>query len=154
MSPTDARQALLAAECRRDWRAVETHCTKALSVDPANGDAQAALVALSIDHAYQAFETLLVRFERALGLPERAGASWHAALLADAALPLKAVRPALIPPEALADWDALLRFRHFLRHAYVVELDPALLRASRETLRRVVAATADSIGQAIGTLEG
>ena len=63
MSPDEARLALLRAELRRDWQQAERHLAGARSVDPAEGDAQAALVALSLDHAYQSFETLL----RALG---------------------------------------------------------------------------------------
>ncbi len=66
-------------------------------------------MALSLDHAYQAFEAILVRLERVAGLPERAGASWHSAVLADAALAIPGLRPPIFPAEAHADWDALLR---------------------------------------------
>jgi hypothetical protein len=141
VSPADARAALLCTECRRDWEAVKTHLSRARSVDPSQGDAQAALVALSLDHAYQAFETILVRLERAAGLAERMGSSWHTALLADAALAIPGLRPALFAPEGLADWDALLRFRHFLRHAYVIDLDADRLAALVKRLERVVTAT-------------
>ncbi|HVU51469.1 MAG TPA: hypothetical protein VHL80_12325 [Polyangia bacterium] len=98
-------------------------------------------LSLSLDHAYQAFETILVRLERAVGLPERVGVSWHTALLADAALDLQGVRPPVFPPQSLGDWDALLRFRHFLRHAYVTSLDPARLAANVERLEAAVVAT-------------
>ena len=81
------------------------------------------MVALSLDHAYQAFETILLRLERAAGLPERTVRSWHTALLADAAIAVSGLRPAVFPPDSLRDWDAVLRFRHFLRHAYVITLD-------------------------------
>ena len=141
MSPADARAALMLAECRRHWNAVKTHLERAGAADPARGAAEAALVALSLDHAYQAFETILARLERAIGLPERTGAGWHTALLADAALDIRAVRPPLFPPSAFVDWDALLRFRHFLRHAYVVDLDPEKPVANRARLARAVAAT-------------
>lgn len=141
MSPADARAAMLVAECRRDWEAVKAHLSRAQRVQPGHGDAEAALVALSLDHAYQAFETILVRLERAAGLPERVGSSWHAALLADAAIAVDGLRPAIIPSSALADWDALLRFRHFLRHAYVVDLDAERLTANLQRLERAVVAT-------------
>jgi hypothetical protein len=114
---------------------------RARSTDPSRDEAQAALVALSLDHAYQGFEAILVRLERALGLPERTSASWHSALLADAALAISGVRPPLFAPEALADWDAVMRFRHFLRHAYVVHLDSARLLATVDRLERAVACT-------------
>lgn len=141
MSPAEARAALIQAESVRDWTAVRAHLAKARSVDPAAGDAESALVALSLDHAYQAFETILVRLERAVGLPERTGANWHTALLADAALELPGVRPPVFPPNALGEWDALLRFRHFLRHAYVMSLDPVRLGSNVERLEAAVIAT-------------
>ena len=152
MSPADARSALLLAECRRDWDAVRTHLGRARAADPARGAAEAALVALSLDHAYQAFETILVRLERAIGLPERAGAGWHAALLADAALDVSTLRPPLFPRSALADWDALLRFRHFLRHAYVVDLDSEKLIANRARLERAFAATDEYLAAVLAGL--
>lgn len=141
MSPADARAALVVGECRRDWDVLKTHLARAHIADPSGGDAAAALVALSLDHAYQAFEAILVRLERAVGLPERTSASWHTALLADAAIAIPGLRPPVFPPEVRGDWDALLRFRHFLRHAYVVDLDAAKLALNRDRLDQAVAAT-------------
>jgi hypothetical protein len=129
------------AECRRDWATLKTHLARARSADPFRDDAQAALVALSLDHAYQAFEAIMVRLERVAGLPDRTGATWHATLLADAAMAIPGLRPPIFPAEAHADWDALLRFRHFLRHAYVVDLDPTKLATNRDRLDRAVALT-------------
>lgn len=152
MSPAEARAAFAVAECRRDWETLKTHLARARSADPSQGAAPAALVALSLDHAYQAFETILVRLERAAGLPERTGVSWHAALLADAAIAIPGLRPPLFPAEAHADWDALLRFRHFLRHAYVVDFDPNKLAANRDRLERAVAATEAWLGLVLSGL--
>ncbi len=86
MSPVDARIAQLLAELERDWQSVESNLTRARDVDPGGGDPEAALVALSLHHAYQAFESLLLGLERALGLPERTGANWHSELLYAAAV--------------------------------------------------------------------
>ena len=152
MSPADARAALLLAECRRDWQAVKTHLVRAQGAEPGGGPAQSALVALSLDHAYQAFETILLRIERSIGWPERTGANWHAALLADAALEIPGVRPPLLPAEVLADWDALLRFRHFLRHAYVIDLDAEKLATNRQRLERAVSTTDSWFGSVLATL--
>lgn len=152
MSPADARITVLVAECRRDWSAVELHLARAASVDPAAGPAEAALIALSLDHAYQAFETILVRIERALGLPERSGASWHTSVLVDASLDLPGLRPALHAPEVGREWDALLRFRHFLRHAYVIDLDPGKLRLNRARLQRAVGGTQPGLEALLATL--
>lgn len=152
MSPLQVRVAKLIDDVRRDWDAVEAHLQRAQSVDPAGGDPEAALVALSLDHAYQAFETLLVRLERALGLPERTGASWHTEALLDAGRPLPQVRPAVYPDEATGEWEELLRFRHFLRHAYTVSLDPDRLRRNRSRLDQAVAATRPHIRALVDAL--
>lgn len=125
----DARVAALRSELTRDWEMVLRHRDGARSVDPTSGRPESALVALSLDHAYQAFETLLVRIERALGLPERLGAEWHRAILSASARPISDLRAAVVAPDSERDWDELRRFRHFLRHAYTVELDPTRLAA-------------------------
>ena len=145
MSPEQARMALLRAEIERDWQRVGVFSERATSVAPSTGLAEASLVALSLDHAYQAFESMLVRIERALGLPERPGADWHRALLADAVLALPGLRPAVIPTGAERPWDELRRFRHFLRHAYTVELDSHRLAQNVRHLQEAVTATQPSI---------
>ena len=145
MTGEDVRVASLRAEIARDWGAVREHLARALTVEPARGAPEAALIALSLDHAYQAFETILVRIERALALPARSGESWHRALLADAARPLTGARPSVLPQASEGDWEALLGFRHFLRHAYHSPLDPTRLVANRARLERAVAATDPTI---------
>jgi hypothetical protein len=152
MSPLDARVAKLTSEIERDWAQVRAHLAKAESVDASAGEPQAALVALSLDHAYQAFETLLVRLERALGLPERSGSAWHAQILHESGDPVPGLRPAVFPPTVASEWDALLRFRHFLRHAYAVGLAAAKLRANVERLARAVAATEPGVAALIAAL--
>jgi hypothetical protein len=52
------------------------------------------------------------------------------------ALPLAAVRPAVLDPARLADLSELLAFRHFFRHAYAVALDDAELRRHAGRLER------------------
>jgi len=137
----NARLGLLRAELARDWDAVRAHLSNALSVDPAASAPCAAYVALSLDHACQAFENVLLRLERGLGLPERQGDAWHRALLADGAMAIAGVRPAVFPAEVEGDWEELLRFRHFLRHAYVATLDPVRLAANTARLARATQAT-------------
>jgi hypothetical protein len=50
------------------------------------------------------------------------------------------------------DWDALLRFRHFLRHAYVVDLDPSKLAHTRDRLDHAVAVTEAWLGMVLSAL--
>lgn len=141
MSPTDARRVLSRVELGRDWESVRAHLERGRSVSPAKGAPEAALVALSLDHAYQAFETMLLRTERLLALPARAGSEWHRSILADATLAMAELRPAIVPTTVERDWDELRRFRHFLRHAYPLDLDPDQLTRNVERLARAVAAT-------------
>lgn len=145
MSPEDARLQLLRAEVTRDWEQVEQCRADACSVAPSAGRHQAAFVALALDHGYQAFESLLLRLERGLGLPARSGDAWHRALLADAARPIEGLRPAVIPAQAEADWARLLAFRHFLRHAYAVELDAEKLEETMRHFEQAVLATGRTI---------
>lgn len=152
MTALDARLVQLAADLRREWGIVEANLARARSVDPTASAPEAAFVALALDHLYQAFETLLLRLERALALPERAGGGWHAALLADAGLPLPGLRAAVFPLEAERHWQALLRFRHFLRHAYAVELDPRELAANVRHAEAAVAATVPAFEALIAAL--
>lgn len=151
MSPAQVRLGSLRAEVERDFREIERQLTRATSRDPSRGEPEAAFVALALDHAYQALEQVLVAFERALRLPERAGEHWHRKLLADAARPLPGVRPAIISAER--DWEELLGFRHFLRHAYSADLDPVRLARNVECLRRAVAATSPLIHEALQAIE-
>jgi hypothetical protein len=153
MSPTDARRAMLRAEMERDWEMVVAQLALARTVEPSAGAPEAALVALSLDHAYQAFENVLVRLERALGLPARTGSDWHLSLLADAVLSVAGLRPALFPAEVERDWDELRRFRHFLRHAYPLDLDPHRLARNLEHLERAIAGTNGPLRAVLQALE-
>jgi hypothetical protein len=138
---------------RRDWESVRAHAKRATGSDAAASDPQAAYVALALDHAYQAFETMLLRMERALGLPERSGAAWHSALLADSSIDVPRLRPAVFPREALRDWEGVLRFRHFLRHAYTLDLEPERLTENAARLARAVAASEASVTALFEALE-
>lgn len=143
---------LIAADAERDWEQVETNLRRATAIDPTRGEPESAFVALALDHAYQAFETMLVRLERAVGLPERTGASWHRALLVDAARELPGLRPLIVPPDVFVDWVALLGFRHFLRHAYSAALEPQKLTMVAARLSRAVAATGPRVRETLEAL--
>lgn len=152
MSPALVRLGVLRVEVQRDWEQVERHAKTCVSTDPHLGQPEAALVALSLDHAYQAFEQILVRVEQALGLPARTGEHWHRRLLADATEVVPGVRPAIVPKSIERRWEALLGFRHFLRHAYAVELDPDRLSRNVEQLQAAVSGTEQSIGKLLSAL--
>lgn len=152
MSPTDARVAKLSAEIVRDWAEVERQAQRASEQDPAVSGPNAAWVALALDHAYEAFESLLRRLEIALGLPARSGERWHLTLLEDAAMDIPGLRPPIVPANAARHWMELLEFRHFLRHAYAVDLDPDRLAANVRRLREAVGLTRSHVQRLADTL--
>ncbi len=152
MSPADVRLSVIRNDVLRDWTEVRRQAERAGSVDPARGGPEAAFVALALDHSYQALEQILLGVERALFLPERTGDRWHRALLADATRELPGIRPIVVPTEVERDWEHLLGFRHFLRHAYAAELDPARLAKNVDRLRKAVAATEPLMMALLGAL--
>jgi len=113
-----------------------------------------AFVAITLVQYYNAFEDGLQRVARCFEgrLPD--GEAWHSELLRRATLELSGVRPAVIDRALFEDAREMMRFRHFLRHAYGVRLaadkiklpvaalgrlDPGL-RAGLERVRQLVAA--------------
>lgn len=81
-------------------------------------------LALALDRAYTALESLLERVARTLEGGAPTGDDWHRALLQNAGLEIERVRPPILGGPSLAAADELRRFRHFLRHAYAASLDP------------------------------
>jgi len=110
------------------------------------------LVAVTIDHYYTAFEAVIERITRAFeGLPDHSD-RWHKDLLEGACLELSDVRSAIIGRATYSPLLKLLEFRHFMRHAYAVELDPGqLLALSRELLsvHRMIASDLDVFTHAL-----
>ncbi|MCC6624196.1 MAG: hypothetical protein IT385_23295 [Deltaproteobacteria bacterium] len=106
--------------------------------------ARTAVVALGLHRWYSAIESMLERVERVFGtLPS--GPDWHAELLSGAAFEIPEVRPAIVPTAHVDRLRELLRFRHFLRHAYAVELDAAKLRILADDVTAVHADVSRSI---------
>ena len=93
-----------------------------------------ALAAVALHAWYTGLDRLLERVVRQLDGEVPEGDSWHRELLFQVTTTLPGVRPAVLP-EALRDglFD-LLGFRHFFRHAYRVDLDPARVRATLDRL--------------------
>lgn len=118
-----ARLARLQAELGPDLAVIARLGTEIVASSPPPADeAQLALAAVRLHRYYTAIETALERIERLFAaLP--AGPEWHSELLDGAALELPGVRPAILLPSTVAELRELLKFRHFFRHAYAVELD-------------------------------
>lgn len=141
----------LRAEIRFDREVFGQRLSELEAIDLGPGTstvAQRAHAAVALHHAYGAVESLLVRVARQIegSLPE--GPDWHQALVHAMGLEVPAVRPAVLSPPVVQGLRRLLGFRHFFRHAYAVELDPAQLDALRReavTLAPALAADLDRL---------
>jgi len=121
-----------------------------------------AKAALALHHWYTALESAVERLLRHLdgALPE--GGDWHRALMEEALRPLPGVRPALLRGALRDDLDDLRRFRHFIRHAYAVDLRwdrlvvlIAQVVAVHPTVRADLDASVEAITEAIeGVTDG
>lgn len=96
-----------------------------------------AYLALELHRYYSALETIFERVARQLDGRMPGGSDWHKTLLVQATLPLDDLRPALVSRATAADLGALLSFRHFIRHAYAVDLDADRLELHRSRVERV-----------------
>lgn len=131
---TNERQAVgaalraLLAEVRDDLEAVATLTERVAALLAALPVAQepppttVMAAAGYLHHLYTGCEAIHERIVRCLDghLPQ--GERWHQELLTLAGLPVPGVRPALLKPETRARLSRLLRFRHFFRHAYRIDL--------------------------------
>ncbi len=158
MSP-DARAAATAIELLRhevglDVRAMRKHRAELVELlarwDEVRGQRPLLVVAAVELHAwYTALEAALERAVRTLDGHVPSGPDSHLELLKLASIPRTKVRPALVPAELFGELKELLKFRHFFRHAYRADLDPAKLE--REVRR--LAAVGDAVETSLEQLD-
>lgn len=79
--------------------------------------------AITLHQLYTALETAFERICRGLEGSLPVGADSHRALLHDMTLDLPGLRPPVLRSTTADALGALLRFRHFVRHAYAVAWD-------------------------------
>jgi hypothetical protein len=112
----------------------------------------ASAMAFEIERWYTAVESLFVRILRTLEGDVPLGPAHHRELLRVASLAVEPLRPALLPPEAESDFRELLGFRHFARHAYDVEPEPARMLEHGARVARLQAALAVSLASLVARL--
>lgn len=105
-----------------------------------NDTAAIALQAWALHGWYTELESLLERVARQLDAEVPEGDRWHRELLAQMAVDVPGLRPAVLPRALLSDLHERLSLRHFLRHAYGADLDAAKLDAQATRLRGVATA--------------
>ncbi len=102
------------------------------------GPAASAQVAVALHHAYGAVEAALARVARLLEGSVPQGPDWHQQLLHTMTLEIPTVRPAVLSSQTVRELRKLLAFRHFFRHAYAVDWDPAQLATVQEAALMLV----------------
>jgi hypothetical protein len=117
----------LVAEIRDDLEAMSRLREKLLdaqarltAAEPSSIDVMAA--AGFLHHAYTAMESVHERIVARVDSTVLQGERRHAGLLTRVSVEVPGVRPAVIRPETRARLARLLRFRHFFRHAYRIDL--------------------------------
>jgi len=98
---------------------------------------EAAYLALELHRYYTTVEAIFERIARQLDRRLPTGDGWHKALLRQMTMVVDELRPAVIGTEVATELGALLSFRHFLRHAYAVELELSPLEGHRRRVERV-----------------
>jgi len=110
-----------------------------------------ALVAVDIDRYYTSLEATFEAVARSLDRDIPTGSGWHQALLERMEQPGDA-RPAVLGSATRAALTSLLRFRHFLRHAYAVEFDWRKLQPLARSLPETNALVASDLAAFRGFL--
>jgi len=90
--------------------------------------------AIALHHYYCAVESCLERIVRTFEGMVSEGPDWHRELLHVATLEIPQVRPPVLRADTEAALSHLLRFRHFLRHAYSAKLQVDRMRELAELL--------------------
>jgi hypothetical protein len=139
-------EAELASQARVAERIAELRSR--LASEPSDWIAAAAM-AFELERWYTAVESLLVRILRTLEGDVPTGPAHHRELLRIALLAVEPLRPALLPAHAEDDFRELLGFRHFARHAYDVEPEPARMIEHGERVARLQLALGVSMAQLV-----
>ncbi|MBI3186098.1 MAG: hypothetical protein HYZ28_28510 [Myxococcales bacterium] len=97
------------------------------------------VVVAAVDlHAwYGGLEAALERVARVIDQSLPAGERSHRELLLRMATDVPGVRPAVVADESVRELEELLKFRHFFRHAYRVQLDPSRVAEHTQRLLRL-----------------
>ena len=115
----------LRAEIRSDREAVAKWLDELAALDLHADTRRGTLAqaAWSLHHAYSGIEAILERTMRTVegSLPE--GPDFHKTLLDAAGLSIEGVREPLLSETTVRALHDLRAFRHFVRHAYAVDLD-------------------------------
>ncbi len=109
----------------RRWSKFVTRAESALShasQQPENEEHFLAAAALDLHGFYTGVERLLELIARDVDQSVPSGPTWHRDLLAQLALPISPLRPAVLSPETHGRLSDYLAFRHIIRNVYTFDL--------------------------------
>lgn len=106
-----------------------------------------AMGAVGLHAWYTGLESLLERIAKLVDGSVPTGEAWHRDLVSQAMTELPGIRPAVLPRTLQADVLALLGFRHFFRHAYSVEIEPAKLQVHLVRVGRIAPAVETALAE-------
>ncbi|MFN8499751.1 MAG: hypothetical protein U0641_18005 [Anaerolineae bacterium] len=112
---------------------------------PENADLFLASAALDLHSFYTGVERLLELIARDVDQSVPSGPSWHRDLLAQSALPIAALRPAILRAETRDALSEYLGFRHVVRTAYSFDLRTDRVSELTADLPRVFGMTRDDL---------
>lgn len=145
----------LRAEVENDREAVNRWLDEVadLVLGPDSDRATRARAAWALHHAYSAVEAILNRVMRVIegSVPE--GPDFHRGLLDVAGLDIEGIRPPLLRLETISGLHDLRAFRHFVRHAYAVELDGERLRDLQQRASSLRAGLEDDLQELLAWLD-
>ncbi|MDB9528383.1 hypothetical protein PN498_20495 [Oscillatoria sp. CS-180] len=145
----------LAAELKAQLRLFERVQERLQERVAANTETSAQLdsIALQIHNLYCAAEDLMKliaqSFENRIG----SGVDWHCSLLLRMSEPVPGIRPALLSEDLFDIMNRLRGFRHFVRHAYVTDIDAAQLQINLAFAVQLTHELPTAVHQFIGQLE-
>lgn len=116
--------ATLEAETNEDIRIVLSAATLARARYGSATDPELEATAYQLARLYNAVEQLATRIARAFENHIDDASGWHVELVRRLSLTIPGVRPALFTPELAVTLTELRGFRHVVRHAYDLKLDP------------------------------
>jgi hypothetical protein len=153
MSPAEIADAVrrrLAAEVDDDRGVLARLHDRVLDLSREATDARAEAMrplalAFEIERWYSAAEAVLERIVRTVDGDVPSGPTWHAELLRAAAVAVHDLRPTVLNREAAAELRELLKFRHFARHGYDRDPDPARMNEHAARVGRAHAALSTSL---------
>lgn len=95
-------------------------------------DIEIRAAALSLSTIYNGIEKVIIFVLKSLGSEIPSGRNWHSVLLKEAENRM------IISKETRPDFERFMAFRHFIRHAYSYEINPAMIKKILNTCPALV----------------